>query len=97
MPTYISLIRYTQKGAEKMKESPHRLDAAKKVFASMGGELKAFYLAMGKYDAVVISEAPDDETATKTAITIGAAGAVRTHTFRVFTENEYRKMISELP
>jgi len=97
MNTYISLLSYTQKGVENMKESPARLDAAKELFKSLGAELKAFYLAMGRYDAVVISEAPDDETATKAAITIGSAGAIRTETFRVFTENEYRKLITELP
>ena len=97
MPTYISLIRYTQRGVENMKESPARLDVAKKVFKSMGAELKAFYLAMGSYDAVVISEGPNDETAIKAAITVGSAGAVRTETFRVFTEGEYRKLVSELP
>jgi len=97
MPTYVSLLRYTQKGAENMKESPARLDAAKKLFQSLGAELQSFYLAMGRYDAVVISKAPNDETAIKSAITVGAAGAVRTETFRVFTEDEYRKIISELP
>jgi uncharacterized protein with GYD domain len=97
MPTYVTLIKYTQKGVENMKESPTRLDAAKELFKSMGGELKAFYLAMGRYDAVVISEGPDDETATKLAMTIASAGAIRTETFRVFTEGEYRKIISELP
>jgi uncharacterized protein with GYD domain len=97
MPTYMSLIRYTQRGVENMKESPARLDVAKKAFKSMGGELKAFYLAMGTYDAVVISEGPNDETAVKTAITVASAGAVRTETFRVFTEDEYRKLVSELP
>ena len=54
-------------------------------------------LTMGKYDVMVISEAPDDETATKLAMTIGSSGAIRTETFRIFTEDEYRKMISELP
>ena len=97
MPTYMTLINYTQKGVENMKDSPNRLDAAKELFKSMGGELKSFYLAMGKYDAVVIAEGPDDETATKIAMTIGAAGAIRTETLRVFTEDEYRKIISELP
>jgi uncharacterized protein with GYD domain len=97
MPTYMTLINYTQKGVENMKDSPNRLDAAKELFKSMGGELKSFYLAMGKYDAVVIAEGPDDETATKLAMIIGAAGAIRTETLRVFTEDEYRKIISELP
>jgi uncharacterized protein with GYD domain len=52
---------------------------------------------MGRYDVIVISEAPDDETATKLAMTIASAGALRTETFRIFTEDEYRKLISELP
>jgi uncharacterized protein with GYD domain len=32
MATYISLLRFTQHGVEAMKESPTRLDAAKKFF-----------------------------------------------------------------
>ena len=97
MATYVTLINYTQKGAENMKESPARLEAAKQLFNSMGAELKAFYLTMGRYDAMVISEGPDDETATKLAMTIGSLGAVRTETLRAFTEEEYRQLISELP
>ena len=97
MPTFVTLINYTQKGVENMKESPKRLQTAKELFKSMGAEIKAFYLAMGRYDAVVIAEGPDDETATKLAITVASTGAIRTETFRVFTENEYRKIISELP
>ena len=97
MPTYVSLIRYTQQGIQNMKDSPNRLETAKKMFKEMGGELKSFYLAMGSYDAVVISEGPDDETAARIVLTIGAAGAVRTETFRVFTEDEYRNIIASLP
>jgi uncharacterized protein with GYD domain len=97
MATYVTLIKYTQKGVENMKESPNRLDTAKELFKSMGGELKSFYLAMGRYDAVVISEGPDDETAMKLVLTVASAGAIRTETFRVFPEDEYRKIISELP
>ncbi len=97
MPTYMTLINYTQKGIENMKESPKRLDAAKELFKSMGAEIKAYYLALGRYDAVVISEGPNDETAAKLALTVASAGAIRTETFRVFPEGEYRKLISELP
>lgn len=97
MPTYITLIRYTQEGSQKIKESPARLDAAKQALKAMGAELKAYYLTMGQYDAVVIGEAPNDETVAKLALSIGAAGAIRTETLRAFTEDEYRKIISALP
>lgn len=97
MNTYISLLNFTQQGIEKIKESPARLDRAKAAIKAAGGELKAFYLAMGQYDAVVISEAPSDEAFAATILVIGAAGAVRTETLRVFTEEEYRKIIATIP
>jgi len=97
MATYISLINYTQAGIEKIKESPARLDAARKAFKSMGAELKQWYLVTGQYDAVVVTEAPDDETVAKLLLTIGALGNVRTQTFRAFTEDEYRRIVAALP
>ena len=73
------------------------LVAAKELFRAIGGELKEFYLVMGQYDMVVISKAPDDETAAKAALMLGSAGSVRTETFRAFTEDEYRKIFESLP
>jgi uncharacterized protein with GYD domain len=97
MPTYISLLSWTQKGVENVRASPSRLDAARKIYKEMGGEIKGFYLVMGRYDSIVIGEAPDDETAAKIALAIGALGSVRTETLRAFTEDEYRKIISAIP
>lgn len=97
MPTYISLMNFTQAGALKIKESPARIDTARKAFKAMGGDLKQFYLVMGRYDAVVIGEAPDDETAAKLALAIGSQGNIHTETLRAFTEEEYRKIIASLP
>ena len=39
---------------------------------------------------------PDDETVAKLVLSIGHAGYVQTHTFRAFTEDEYRKIIAAL-
>lgn len=97
MATYITLVNYTQKGIENIKESPKRLDMAKEVFQSFGAEMKQFYLALGRYDIVIVSEGPSDETVAKAALAIGSRGAVRTETFRVFNEAEYRDIIGALP
>jgi uncharacterized protein with GYD domain len=97
MPTYISLIRFTQKGIEAIKEGPKRLDAAKEQFRAAGGELKAFYLVTGQYDAVAISELPNDEVVARVALGNGSRGNVRTETLRAFTEDEYRKIVAALP
>lgn len=97
MPTYITLLRFTQKGIETIKEGPGRLETAKQTFRAMGAEMKAFYLTMGQYDAVVISEAPNDETVEKLALTIGSRGNARAEILRAFTEAEYRKIVATLP
>jgi len=97
MATYIVLNSWTQRGIEQVKESPARLDAAKQAAQAMGAEIKAFYLVMGRYDMVIVAEAPDDETVAKLALATGAQGTVRTETLRAFTEDEYRKIIGSLP
>ena len=97
MATYISLIQYTQQGLAAIKESPKRLDAARKAFEQAGAKIKEFYLVMGKYDIVIIAEAPNDETITKTSLLLASKGNIRTRTSRAFTEPEYRKLIDSLP
>jgi uncharacterized protein with GYD domain len=97
METYISLVSYTGEGVQHIEESPDRLDAAREVVESMGGELTHFFLTMGRYDAVAIMAMPDAETATQAGITISGGGAVRTETLRAFPEDEYRELIAGLP
>jgi uncharacterized protein with GYD domain len=97
MGAYITLVSWTGEGIKNVKESPARLEAAKKAFAAMGCELKAFYLTMGRYDMVVFGEGPDDEAIAKVALMIGSAGAVRTETLRAFTEEEYKAIVAALP
>jgi len=97
MQTYMTTIHYAQQGIENIKDTPMRLKTARELYKSMGAEIKSFYLSMGHYDVIVISEAPDDETATKLAMTIISAGPIRAETNRLFTEDEYSKLIAELP
>jgi uncharacterized protein with GYD domain len=97
MPHYVSLLRYTQQGAAKIKESPTRLDAAKKAAEAAQGKIHNWYLTMGKYDAVLISEFPNDEAAARFMLSTGALGNVTTQTLKAFTEAEYRKLVSSLP
>ena len=97
MPTYISLLRWTQKGIENVKESPARLDRAKDAYKAAGAEIKEFYLVNGRYDTVIIAEAPNDEVIAKLALAIGSTGNIRSETILAFKEEEYRKIIASLP
>ena len=95
MPTYISLINFTQKGAEAIKDGPKRLEAAKQRFRDAGAELKAFYLVTGQYDAVSIVEAPNDEVVAKLALGTASLGFVRSQTCR-FAEDDYKTIVASL-
>lgn len=97
MPTYVALLRYTQKGIETIKDGPSRREAAKKMFAAAGANLKAVYVTMGRYDAIAIAEAPDDATMAKLALAGGSQGFLRTETMRAFTEEEISKIVGSLP
>jgi uncharacterized protein with GYD domain len=97
MATFVSLLSYTQKGSESIKQAPARIEAARQAAKAVGAEIKQIYLVMGRYDAVVISEAPDDETAAKLALATGMQGNVHTETLRAFPEGEFLKIVKALP
>jgi uncharacterized protein with GYD domain len=97
MAKYISLIKYTAKGVENVKDSSNRYDAFKQLCESMGAKAEATYLTMGRYDLIVIMDAPNPETVAKIILTTASKGAVSTETLPAFPEEEYRKIISDLP
>jgi uncharacterized protein with GYD domain len=96
MTTYIMLINWTDQGVKSVRDSPKRLDAARKQLEEMGGSFKEFYLTMGDYDMVAVCEAPDDAVAARFALQTGMAGNVRTRTLKAFPEAAYREIINSL-
>jgi uncharacterized protein with GYD domain len=93
----VTLIRYTEQGIKTFKDLPSRLEETRKAGEAAGAKLVAFYLTMGQYDAVVVSEAPDDETVATLALAAGGRGNVRTETLRAFTEDEAKKLAAAVP
>jgi uncharacterized protein with GYD domain len=96
MPVYVILANWTDQGARQVKESPKRLDAAKKALFDMGGEFKSIYMTMGDFDLVAIYEAPDDAVAARFTLLLGQTGAVRTRSLKAFPEAAYREIINSL-
>jgi uncharacterized protein with GYD domain len=97
MPMYVTLIRYTEQGVKTFKDLPRRLEETRRAEESLDAKLVSFYLTMGQYDAMVVSEAPDDETVAKLALAAGGRGNVRTETLRAFTEDEAKRIAADLP
>jgi uncharacterized protein with GYD domain len=96
VPTYVLLANWTEQGIRGVKESPRRLDTAKKALKEMGGEFKSVFLTLGDYDLVVIYEAPDDAVAARFNLQLGMQGNIRTRTMKAFPEAAYREIITSL-
>ena len=96
MPTYISLLRYTQQGISNIKDAPSRVDKAKEAYKKAGGELKSVFLTLGQYDLVAIADMPNDEAVARMALALGAQGNIRSETMRAFPEADFRKIVGSL-
>ena len=95
MPTYVSLINWTDKGVTDVSSTVDRAEAAQELAGKFGGSLKEILWTIGPYDIVAISEAPDDETATAFALALSSQGNVRTTTLRAFSADEMRGIVAK--
>lgn len=96
MPTYIAFGNWTDQGVRAIRESPRRLDAAKRQLEEMGGRFVGFWMTMGEHDMVLIYETPDDAVAARFTLTLGGLGSVRTRTMKAFPEAAYREIMVSL-
>ena len=92
MPTYITLLRWTQKGIENVEESLDRDEAGAEIVEAHGGEVTDVYYTMGSYDNVVISEFPDDESYAKAILNVESEGYIAGETLKALPEDVIRDL-----
>ncbi len=96
MPTYISLVNWTEQGVRNVKDTVERQNRADEVAEKHGVRVVHFYWTVGPYDAVAIGEAPDDESMTAFILAVGSAGNVRTTTLRAYNQEEMSGILGRL-
>jgi len=96
MPTYIAMLKWTPQGLQNVKQSPSRLDKARKGFEAAGAKMKDFYMVTGQYDMIAVVDAPNDVTLAKAILGSTSQGSITSETCRAFTEEEYRQIMSGL-
>ncbi|MEU0387194.1 GYD domain-containing protein [Streptomyces chartreusis] len=95
MPTYVTLLNWTDQGIRNYKDTAKRAEAFGSAVQKLGAKLVSVYWTVGPYDLVAIVEAPDDETATAALLQLGGAGNVRTTTLRAFGREEMEGIITK--
>ena len=96
MATYVCLIQFTDQGIRNIKDTVKRGDAAVAEAEKMGMKIVEEYWTMGAYDAVVVVDAPNDETISAFMLKIGSLGNVKSHTLRAFRREEMEGILAKI-
>jgi uncharacterized protein with GYD domain len=92
MAKFITLINYTQEGVDEFEGIPDRIERAEALAEQLGGELEEFYLTLGEYDAVSVTEVPDAKSHATGVVTLSKAGTIETESLRAFDREEIEEI-----
>lgn len=95
MPTYVTLLNWTDQGLRNYKDTAKRAETFDAELQKLGVKLLSIYWTVGPYDVVAIVEAPDDETVTAALLQRGGVGNVRSTTLRAFGREEMERIIAK--
>ena len=96
MASYVCLIQFSDQGICNIQDTVKRGDAAMAEAQKMGMKIVEEHWTMGAYDAVVVVEAPDDETISAFMLKVGSLGNVRGQTLRAFRRNEMEGILAKI-
>ncbi len=96
MATFITTIKFTDKGIKAIGETTERADAFKAAAKKMGAKVTEIYWTLGAFDGAIVLEAPDDETAAAVLMQLDISGNVHTTTARAFNAAEMGKILAKL-
>ena len=96
MATFIVLAHFSDQGIHGVKDSPKRADAFKEMAKKAGVNVKEMFWTLGRYDLVIVLEAPDVETVTALGLSVGKLGNVRTETLRAFNKAEMTAILKKV-
>jgi uncharacterized protein with GYD domain len=77
MPTYVSLVNWTEQGIKNLPDTIRRAEEFSRWVTGSGGKVRELLWTVGEYDLVHVSEFASDEKATAAFLRLAAAGNVR--------------------
>jgi len=94
MNTYVSLLRFTEKGAAQITDSANRAESFDAAAKAAGVEIVAQYWTIGAYDGILIVRADSEAKALHWLAELNSKGNVRTESMQAFTAEEFRTIVS---
>lgn len=97
MVTYISLLSFTDKGIQNVKQTTQRAAAAKEAGRRLGVNMRDIWWTLGEHDLVCVIEADDEASVTAFELAIAGQGNVRSRSLRAFNATEMEAVLAKLP
>ncbi|MFH0917193.1 MAG: GYD domain-containing protein [Chloroflexota bacterium] len=95
MATFVVLSKLTDQGARNIQSLRKGVEENMARGERLGIKIHGWYLTQGRYDIVVLAEAPDAETMLAQAAAIAGVGNTRTETLRAFTLDEVEQVLTK--
>jgi uncharacterized protein with GYD domain len=92
---YVSLLKFTEKGAAEIKDSRRRAEAFSQATTASGVRVIAQYWTIGEFDGVLILEAETEQAALRCLYELAADGAVKPQSMRAFDAEEFEQVLAD--
>lgn len=96
MAMFVVLGKFTDEGAKNIRNLRQTVQENIARGERLGIKVHGWYLTQGRYDLVVLAEAPDAETLLAQAAAIAGTGYSRTETLRAYTLDEVGQVMQKL-
>jgi uncharacterized protein with GYD domain len=73
-----------------------RAEAFRQMAETFGVTVKDIYWTQGRYDIVIVIEAPDELSATALNLSLSALGNIRTESLRAFSSADMLKIVAKM-
>ena len=93
MPRFISLLRFTEKGARDIQKSTNRARVFDRAAEKAGVTVEGQYWTIGSYDGVLIINASDELKALHLLAELSSQGNVRSETMVALADKEFDKVV----
>lgn len=96
MPIYVSHVTLTREGLQELKSAPDRVEANRNLWEEAGGKLLEWYIVLGDYDYLLITEAPDEKVMAEIAAKASSRGRTQFKTFTAIPVDEFAQVSRRL-
>jgi uncharacterized protein with GYD domain len=95
MAMFVVLGKLTDQGAKNIQTLRKGVEENMARGDRLGIKIRGWYLTQGRYDIVVLAEAPDAETMLAQAAGVAGTGNMRTETLRAYSLDEVEQALKK--